>query len=48
MKEQIIRPSDNANTERIKESWQSTETLLLEIGVKSGGCTKLSYVMGMH
>ena len=46
MKEQIIRLSDNA-AKRIKQimSEAETSTIGVRVGVKSGGCAGMSYIM---
>ena len=47
MSEQVIKLSDNA-AERIKEIMSKaadTSTIGVRVGVKSGGCAGLSYVM---
>ena len=46
MKEQIIRLSDNA-AKRIKQIMSKAEnsTIGVRVGVKSGGCAGMSYIM---
>tara|TARA_Y100000768_G_scaffold322081_1_gene258236 strand:+ start:1323 stop:1658 length:336 start_codon:yes stop_codon:yes gene_type:complete len=46
MKEQIIRLSDNA-AKRIKQIMSNAEssTIGVRVGVKSGGCAGMSYIM---
>ena len=45
MSEQVIKLSDNA-AKRIKDIMSKAETLqLVRVGVKSGGCAGMSYIM---
>ncbi len=46
MSEQVIKLSDNA-AERIKEIMSKAEdkTIGVRVGVKSGGCAGMSYIM---
>ena len=46
MREQIIKLSDNA-VDRIKEIMSKAEntTIGVRVGVKSGGCAGMSYIM---
>ena len=48
MSEQVIKLSDNA-ANRIKEimSKADDKTIGVRVGVKSGGCAGMSYIMGM-